>query len=94
MGEIWLYLILVIAAWSRKVVACDVGEREDPAIAAVLVSKACLSELISKDRKQQPILYSDIGNAQRSATQEIRLEELGVLSSFSRPLLRKDNPFS
>ena len=94
MGEIWLYLILTTAAWSRKVVAWDVAEREDPAIAAVLVSKACLRELISKGRKQQPILHSDIGNAQRSATQEIRLEELGVLSSFSRPLLSKDNPFS
>jgi putative transposase len=93
-GGIWLYLILVIAAWSRKVVAWDVAERENPAIAAVPVSKACLRELISKGRKQQPILHSDIGNAQRSARQESRLEKLGVLSSFSRPLLSKDNPFS
>jgi putative transposase len=85
-GGIWLYLILVIAAWSRKVVAWDVAERENPAIAAVPVSKACLRELISKGRKQQPILHS--------ARQESRLEKLGVLSSFSRPLLSKDNPFS
>ncbi len=41
---IWLYLYLVIDVWSRKVVAWDVAEREDPAIAAELVSRACLRE--------------------------------------------------
>ena len=45
---IWLYLYLVIDVWSRKVVAWDVAEREDPAIAADLVSRACLRERISK----------------------------------------------
>jgi len=54
---IWLYLYLVIDASSRKVVAWDVDEREDPAIAADLVSRACLRERISKGRKQ---LSSDI----------------------------------
>ncbi|WP_255001903.1 DDE-type integrase/transposase/recombinase [Cyanobium sp. Alchichica 3B3-8F6] len=39
---VWLYLYLVIDVWSRKVVAWDVAEREDPAIAADLVSRACL----------------------------------------------------
>ena len=36
---IWLYLHLVIDAWSRKVVAWDVAEREDPAIEADLLSR-------------------------------------------------------
>ena len=40
---IWLYLYVVIDVWSRKVVAWDVGEREDPAIAAELVSRGCLN---------------------------------------------------
>ena len=48
---IWLYLYLVIDVWSRKVVAWDVAEREDPAIAAELVSRACLRERISKGRQ-------------------------------------------
>jgi len=38
---IWLYLYLVIDVWSRKVVAWDVDEREDPAIAAYQVSRVC-----------------------------------------------------
>jgi len=39
---IWLYLYPVIDVWSRTVVAWDVDEREDPAITAELVSRACL----------------------------------------------------
>ena len=78
---IWLYLYLVIDVWSRKVVAWDVDEREDPAIAADLVSRACLRERISKRRRQPLILHADNGNAMRAATLESRLEELGVLRS-------------
>jgi transposase InsO family protein len=91
---IWLYLYLVIDVWSRKVVAWDVDEREDPAIAADLVSRACLRERISKGRKQPLILHADNGNAMRAATLESRLEELGVFRSFSRPRVSNDNPYS
>jgi len=91
---IWLYLYLVIDAWSRKVVAWDVDERENPAIAADLVSRACLREWISKTRKQPLILHADNGNAMRAATLESRLEELGLLRSFSRPRVSNDNPYS
>ena len=92
--EIWLYLYLVIDVWSRKVVAWDVHEREYPAIAADLVSRACLREWISKGRKQPLILHADNGNAMRAATLESRLEELGVLRSFSLPRVSNDNPYS
>ena len=91
---IWLYLYLVIDVWSRKVVAWDVAEREDPAIAADLVSRGCLRERISKGRRQLLVLHADNGNAMRAATLESRLEELGVLRSFSRPRVSNDNPYS
>jgi len=91
---IWLYLYLVIDVWSRKVVAWDVDEREDQDVAADLVSRACLRERISKGRKQPLILHADNGNAMRAATLESRLEELGVLRSFSRPRVSNDNPYS
>jgi transposase InsO family protein len=71
---VWLYLYLLIDVWSRKVVAWDVAEREDPAIAADLVSWACLCERISKSRQQPLILHADSGNAMRGATLESRLE--------------------
>jgi transposase InsO family protein len=91
---VWLYLYLVIDVWSRKIVAWDVAEREDSKIAADLVSRACLRERISKGRRQPLILHADNGNAMRAATLEVRLEELGVLRSFSRPRVSNDNPFS
>jgi hypothetical protein len=64
-------------------VAWDVDEHEDPAVAAELVSRACLKERINRGRKLL-ILHADNGNAMRAARLESRLEELGVLRSFSR----------
>ncbi len=80
-----MYLYQVIDVWSRKVVAWDVAEREDPAIAADLVSRACIRERISMGRKLPLILHTDNVKAMRAATLEVRLEELGVLRSISRP---------
>jgi transposase InsO family protein len=99
---VWLYLYLVIDVWSRKVVAWDVAEVESADIAAELVQRACLKERYRRPRgfgdnqpPQQPlILHADNGNAMRAATLESRLEELGVLRSFSRPRVSNDNPFS
>jgi transposase InsO family protein len=99
---VWLYLYLVVDVWSRKVVAWDVADAESAEIAADLVQRACLKERYRRPRgfganqpPQQPlILHADNGNAMRAATLESRLEELGVLRSFSRPRVSNDNPFS
>jgi len=91
---IWLYPYLVIDVWDRKVVAWDGDEREDPAIAADLVSRACLRERISKGRKEPLILHADNGNVMRAATLESRLEELGVVRSISRTRVNNDNPYT
>ncbi len=91
---VWLYFHLEIDVWSRRVVAWDVAEREDAQIAAGLVSRACLRERISKGRPQPQILHAVNGNAMRAAKLETRLEELGVLRSFSRPRVSNDNPYS
>jgi transposase InsO family protein len=91
--SVWLYLYLLIDLWSRKVVALDAAW-EKAQIAADLVSRACLKERISKDRSQPLILHADNGNAMRAAILESRLEELGVLRSFSRPRVSNANPYS
>ncbi len=99
---VWLYLYLVVDVWSRKVVAWDVAEAESAQIAADLVQRACLKERYhrpsgfgSRQCQQQPlILHADNGNAMRGATLESRLEEMGVLRSFSRPRVSNDNPYS
>ncbi len=72
-------------------VVWDVAEREDQAIAADLMNRACLSERVSKSRQQPLILHADNGNAMRAATLERRLEDLGVLRSFSRHRVSNDS---
>jgi putative transposase len=82
------------------VVAWDVAEVESAPIAADLVQRACLKERyhhpsgFGNRQCQQPplILHADNGNAMRGATLESRLEEMGVLRSFSRPRVSNDNP--
>jgi len=99
---VWLYLYLVVDVWSRKVVAWDVAEVESAEIAADLVQRACLKERYrrpsgfgSRQCHQRPlVLHADNGNAMRGATLESRLEEMGVLRSFSRPRVSNDNPYS
>jgi len=83
-----------LTVWSRKVVAWDVDEREAPAIAGDLARRACLRKRISKSRKQPLILHAENGTAMRAAMLESRLEEIGVLRSFSRPRLSNGNPNS
>jgi len=73
-------------------VAWDFDQREDPAIAASLVGRACLRKSISKGR-QPMILHHDNGSAIHAAKLGSRLEELGVLRSFSRPSGSNDNPY-
>jgi transposase InsO family protein len=80
--------------WSRKVVAWDVAEREEAQIGADLVIRACLRERISKGSRQHLILQADNGNAMRAATLEVRLEELSVLRSLSRPRVSNDIRYS
>ena len=80
---VWIFQYRVIDVWSRKVVAWDVAEREEALIAARLVSRACLRERISKGRPNPLILHADNGIAMGAAMLESRLEELGVLGSFS-----------
>ena len=83
-------------------VAWDVAEVESAEIAADLVQRACLKERYrcpsgfgSNQCHQLPlILHADNGNAMRGATLESRLEEMGVLRSFSRPRVSNDNPYS
>lgn len=94
MRGVWLYLYLVHDVWSRKMVAWDVAELEEAQIGADLVSRACLRERISKGSRQHLILHADNGNAMRAATLDVRLEELGVLRSLSRPRVSNDIHYS
>jgi len=87
----FFYLYMVMDLYSRKAVACQVYEYESGDLASDLITDACIREKISKD---QITLHSDNGSPMKSATMLAKLQDLGVMPSFSRPAISNDNPFS
>lgn len=82
---------MIIDIYSRKIVAWEVWHEETGELASKLVERAILSEKI----KGKPlILHSDNGAPMKSHTLKSKLEFLGVLSSYSRPRVSNDTPFS
>ncbi|MDD9305280.1 MAG: DDE-type integrase/transposase/recombinase, partial [Desulfobacter sp.] len=84
-------LSMVMDLYSWKAVACQVYDSESGDLAADLITDACIREKISKD---QITLHSDNGSPMKSATMLAKLQDLGVMPSFSRPSVSNDNPFS
>jgi len=88
--SLYLALASVLEAFSGGL---GVDEREDAQLAAELVRRASVWESISRPRKYPLIMpavtrnYKPQASAHRLkvATLEVRLEELGVLSSHFRP---------
>lgn len=88
-GTFW-YLYSVIDVWSRKLVASVVHDVQSDDLAAILVQEACCRERVESGRL---VLHSDNGAAMKGKTMLAKLEELGVVPSFSRPRVSDDNPF-
>lgn len=84
-----LYLILDL--FSRKVVGWEVWETEEAKYAETLIRKAVINEKI---QGAPLVLHSDNGSPMKAATFLGLLETLGIQSSFSRPRVSNDNPFS
>lgn len=89
-GMFWL-LYMVVDVWSRKIVAAKVHAHESDELAAALLQEACRREGV---KPGQLGVHSDNGPAMRGQTLLIKLKDLGVSSSFSRPHTSDDNPFS
>lgn len=88
---VFVYLYLIVDLYSRKIVAWQVHERESAQYASELVTEACFVE---KVKRNQVVLHSDNGAPMKGATLLARLQELGVMPSFSRPSVSDDNAFS
>jgi transposase InsO family protein len=89
-GTYW-YLYMIIDIYSRKIVGWDVHNTEDSQHAAQLIQSACRAENIVKD---QLVLHSDNGSPMKGSIMLAKLQDLGVMASFSRPAVSNDNPFS
>jgi putative transposase len=88
---IYYKLYMIVDIFSRKIVGWEVWEEEKGEYAAELVEKAVIVEKI---RKSPLILHSDNGPPMKAVTLKTKLEILGVISSYSRPRVSNDNPYS
>ena len=89
-GE-YFKLYLIIDMFSRFIVAYEVWEEEKASHAEHLIRKATLSQGTSGSPL---VLHSDNGSPMKAATFQATLEKLGIQSSFSRPRVSNDNPYS
>ena len=87
----YYYLYLFEDIFRRKIVGYEVYASECGEQAAQLLQRCMLKEQCFQ---QPPVLHSDNGAPMKSLTFRAKMEELGVISSYSRPRVSDDNPFS
>jgi putative transposase len=88
---VYYYLYLVVDIWSRRVVGWAIHDCESGELAAALVERIC-----ADNPKCDSLLWlhSDNGAAMKSAPLLAKLKALGISTSFSRPSVSNDNPYS
>ena len=84
-------LYLIVDMFSRLIVGYEVWEEETSEHAEYLIRKATLAQGIAG---RPLVLHSDNGSPMKAATFQATLEKPGVQSSFSRPRVSNDNPYS
>jgi putative transposase len=87
----YYYLYLVEDIYSRKIVGWTIEEVESSEHGARLIERICVEQAILPG---QLTIHSDNGAPMKGATLLATLERLGVASSFSRPGVSDDNPYS
>ena len=88
---IFYYLYMIMDVWSRKIVGHEVYDSETGELASELFSRTVLSEGYLGE---QLIIHADNGAPQRSSTLRAKLDALGLRTSYSRPRVSNDNPYS
>ncbi len=87
------YLYLFEDLFSRKIVGYEVYEQESGELAADLLQRIILREQCFNS-PVAIVLHSDNGAPMKSQTLKAKMEEMGVVSSYSRPRVSNDNPYS
>ncbi len=87
----FFYLYLFMDIYSRKIVGWQVYAQESADWAAQIIQDIACNERIEK---KQVILHSDNGGPMKGATMLAMLQKLGIATSFSRPAVSNDNPYS
>ncbi len=84
-------LYLIIDLFSRKIVGWDIWETEEAKHAETLIRKTVINEKI---QGAPLVLHSDNGSQMKASTFQVLLEKLGIQSSYYRPRVSNDNPYS
>lgn len=87
------YLYLVEDIYSRMIVAWEIHETESAEQASEMITKACIKHGIGA-LNTPLVLHSDNGSPMKGGTMLSTLQRLGVVTSFSRPRVSDDNPYS
>ncbi|MCP3913929.1 MAG: IS3 family transposase [bacterium] len=87
----FFYFYVVIDVWSRKLVGSTLEVEESAEHAEAMFDAACKREGVRRD---QLVIHSDNGGPMKAATLLAFLQSLGIVSSFSRPSVSNDNPYS
>lgn len=74
-----------------SLVASVVHDAQSDDLGAMLVDETCRRERVERGTL---VLHSDNGAAMKGKTMLVKLEELGIIPSFSRPRVSNDNPFA
>jgi transposase InsO family protein len=85
------YLYLIEDIFSRKIVGWAIHDVECANHSATLIDACILSEKVGPGQLH---LHSDNGGPMKGSTMLVKLQDLGVVPSFSRPQVSDDNPFS
>lgn len=85
------YLYMIVDIFSRKIVGAEVYDQELGELAATVLQRAVWAE---KCINKGTTLHSDNGAPMRSFTMQAKMRDLGVASSYSRPRVSNDNPYS
>lgn len=86
----WFYLYLVEDLYSRKIVGYEVHETESGEQAAALIERTVRREGCWQ---YPPVLHADNGAAMKSQTLQMKLHELAITPSHSRPGVSNDNAY-
>ena len=87
----FFYLYVAVDVWSRKIVGWTIEVSENPEHSSRFLAAACEREGV---RPGTLVIHSDNGGPMKGATLLATLQVLGVATSFSRPSVSNDNPFS
>jgi transposase InsO family protein len=90
-GGLFYFLYFFMDIYSRKIVGYGVYNSEKASHAIEVLLQAYKNENI---KKRQIVLHSDNGSPMKASTFKETLKYLGVTTSYNRPSVSNDNPYS